>query len=100
MRRSLRANTVPWAMTNRVLSLASRVITSCASASADPPRWSGAAPLRGRPVVEGRAAVELQAVEKNADEARAQAACLARRERLDSLLDGPADLDRVDRAVG
>ena len=43
MRRSCRANTVPCAMTNRLRSLASRVITSWARASAGPPRTPAAA---------------------------------------------------------
>ena len=41
MPRSCRANTVPCAMTNRLRSLASRVITSWASASASPAAGAG-----------------------------------------------------------
>jgi hypothetical protein len=41
MARSRSANVVPCAITNMLRSFASRVMTSCASASATPPRLSG-----------------------------------------------------------
>ena len=55
-------------------------------------------PLGGKPSVEARAAVDLQAVEEVPDEHGGQNSQPLRRERSD-LRSGPGDLERVDEAV-
>jgi hypothetical protein len=57
------------------------------------------AALRREPTVETRVAIDLQAVEKLTIEQRGQGSQPLGGKRLDALLGGASDLDRIDEAV-
>ena len=56
-------------------------------------------PLRGQPAVEGRVAVDFQALEKIAVEQHRQRSLTFRCERLDALVNRAGDLDRIDETM-